>query len=221
MPKRINSKILLAELKEKIRNFYPYLLGFYLLSLVVANFWKDWSRFFNWPAFHGVIIFFTLILISTFKFKIHLKNYFKIKDFKLRRHFIITITKNSAHRFYKELRKYFSLIYAKLASLSRRTWLKIFIIAIVLILAIFKEIAIFDFLVLVYALISVLFILDSRYAAGTALVFLAACPFLLILKKDLWAESSAIYAYYFLVITVITQIRELKKEDKKSSIFKN
>lgn len=210
MPKRINSKILLAELKEKIRNFYPYLLGFYLLSLVTASFWKDWSRFFNWPAFHGVIILFTLLFALTFKFNV-----------KFKRHLMISLTKNSAHQVNKQLRQYFNLIYSQLSNLSRRTWLKIFIIALILILAIFKEIAIFDFLVLVYALISVLFILDSRYAAGMALVFLAACPFLLILKKDLWAESSAIYAYYFLVITVITQIRELKKEDKKGSIFKN
>ena len=202
MSQKINYKILLAELISKIKNFYPYLLGFYLISLVAASFWKDWSRFFNWPAFHGVVIFFTLILISTFKFKV----------FKFNHHFIVAITKNSAHRFYKELIKYFNIIYKKLRSLSRRVWLKIFIITIILIFAIFKEIVIFDFLILLYALISILFLIDSRYAAGAALIFLAACPFLLILKKDLWAESAAIYAYYFLVITVITQIRELKKE---------
>jgi hypothetical protein len=106
------------------------------------------------------------------------------------------------------------LIYSKLAGLSRRTWLKIFLIAVILIFSLFRGIYPLDFLVLFYALISFLFILDSRFAGGAALVLLASCPFLLIFKKDILAESAAVYAYYFLVITVLAQIRELKREGR-------
>jgi hypothetical protein len=53
-----------------------------------------------------------------------------------------------------------------------------------------------------------LFEWDSRVIAFLALVSLASCPFLLILKKEAPAEQMAIYAYYFLVMTVVLQIIE-------------
>jgi len=52
---------------------------------------------------------------------------------------------------------------------------------------------------------------DSRIVATGALVSLASCPFLLIAKQDVLAEQMAVYAYYFLVITVILQIIEYKR----------
>jgi len=179
MSKKINLKILLLEIWERVREFYPYFLGFYLLSLLVAVFSKTWSSFFYWPAFHGSVIFFTLLFLLTFKFKSKLK--FKRLSFNFKK-------------------------------INRRTWIKIIIIAAVLIFSLVKQIGVSDFLILFYALISILFILDSRYSAGAALVFLAACPVLLIFKYDAAAESSAIFAYYFLVITVLTQIIEIRKE---------
>ncbi|HZJ41004.1 MAG TPA: hypothetical protein VFD16_01935, partial [Candidatus Saccharimonadales bacterium] len=132
---------------------------------------------------------------------------FKIGDLK-----IIGLVENSAREVGRQVRQYFILIYFKLTKISWKVWLKIFIILALLIFSIFKEIGFLDFLVLFYGLISFLFIINSRYSAVAALIFLAACPFLLIFKKDVLAESSAIYAYYFLVITVLTQIRELKKD---------
>ena len=47
-----------------------------------------------------------------------------------------------------------------------------------------------------------------KFSASCAIFFLALCPFLLWLKKDAIAEQSAIYAYYFLVISVILMIIE-------------
>ena len=77
--------------------------------------------------------------------------------------------------------------------------------------ALFKGLGVVDFLVLFYALTSFIFVWNSRWAGGAALVLLASCPVLLILKKEVWAENVAVYAYYFLVIVVITQIREVRK----------
>lgn len=45
-----------------------------------------------------------------------------------------------------------------------------------------------------------------RISAAIALVFLTACPLFLWLHKETAAEESAVYAYYFLVLTVILQI---------------
>jgi len=44
MEKKLDPKILQAEIKGKIREFYPYFLGFYLLSLIVSLFFQDLVR---------------------------------------------------------------------------------------------------------------------------------------------------------------------------------
>ena len=84
-----------------------------------------------------------------------------------------------------------------------------------MIFAMLKGVGAIDFFVLLYAMASFIFILDSRWSAAVALLLLASCPALLILKKDPWAETDAVYAYYFLVITVLTQIREFRQKRGK------
>ncbi|MCX6794958.1 MAG: hypothetical protein NTY31_03165 [Candidatus Falkowbacteria bacterium] len=235
MNKRIDFKILWEELREKIREFYPYFFGFYLLSLVVSIFSKTWKSFFYWPAFHGAIIIFTVLFLLTFKlnwqpnFKLNLnlknlkprlnlkENYLlwravSLKVFKL----MIILAKEFFNVAGRVIKNYFFFIKKKISAVSKRSWLKIIVIVIFLLLALFEGIGVLDFIVLFYALISFLFVLDSRAAAGLALILLASCPFWLIFKKDILAESAAIYAYYFLIITVLTQIRELKKEKNAS-----
>jgi hypothetical protein len=53
---------------------------------------------------------------------------------------------------------------------------------------------------------------DSRLSVGLGLVFLAACPFLLIAKKEIVAEQAANFAYFFLAIGVIVQLEEMVLE---------
>lgn len=211
MTKKINRQILQSEIKKRIRNSYIYFLSFYIFSVILSLFSKTWAGFFYWPAFHGSIFFYTLLFIFSFEAKINFKRVFKFKDLVARSRLeFIGLTQNSAHTARAQLKKYFNYLYQKLRALSLRTWLKLFLIAISLIFAVYYEIDVIEFLILLFALVSVLFVLDSRYAAGAALVFLIFCPFLIIFKKEALAEVSAIYAYYFLVITVVTQIRELK-----------
>jgi len=54
----------------------------------------------------------------------------------------------------------------------------------------------------------------SRLTAIPALGFLIITPFLLIFKKESWAEQTAIWAYYFLIMSVIMGIYEIRKEEK-------
>lgn len=56
---------------------------------------------------------------------------------------------------------------------------------------------------------------DSRVTAIGALISLASCPILLITKQDVYAEQMAVYAYYFLVITVVLQIIEYKRHPER------
>ena len=59
---------------------------------------------------------------------------------------------------------------------------------------------------------------ENRIIATMALLSLASCPFLLYFKKDALAETMAVYAYFFLVMTVFLQIVELKREQKNEKV---
>jgi hypothetical protein len=98
-------------------------------------------------------------------------------------------------------------------------FLKVWVILVVLIYAYQSHLGMFDLAILAYGLISVIFILDSRLAASAALGGLILCPLLLFRKEDALAEKVATKVYYFLVITVATQIRELKKEESSGKII--
>lgn len=57
---------------------------------------------------------------------------------------------------------------------------------------------------------------ENRIIATAALLCLASCPFLLHYKKDDLTETMAVYAYFFLVMTVVLQMAELKREESQS-----
>ena len=100
--------------------------------------------------------------------------------------------------------------------------LKLLIVGIVFLIAIYYNWAFWDMIIMLFFSISVLFILDSRYSASLALFFLILTPIFLSLKKDIIAEIFAVNTYYFLVIAVLTQIRELdnfKKEKETQDII--
>jgi len=75
----------------------------------------------------------------------------------------------------------------------------------------------FGTLILIYFGIAIVWKISSRISAGLALFFLASCPVLLIFKNENLAETFAIYAYYFLVITVVGEIISLKRGDNPDS----
>ncbi|MFH1744581.1 MAG: LytR C-terminal domain-containing protein [bacterium] len=68
----------------------------------------------------------------------------------------------------------------------------------------------------IFSMIFFIFLLynwNSRILGWPISLFLASCPFFLMAKKQDLAEQMAIYAYYFLIITVILQIIELIKKE--------
>ena len=52
---------------------------------------------------------------------------------------------------------------------------------------------------------------ENRIVGVLALIALASCPILLSLPQDALAETMAVYAYFFLVMTVALQIVEYKR----------
>lgn len=65
---------------------------------------------------------------------------------------------------------------------------------------------------------------DGRYAFGLAMLFLIFCPIMLVFKKNDVAESSAIFAYIFLLTGLIQEgikwARTPKTEDVENMEFK-
>jgi len=56
---------------------------------------------------------------------------------------------------------------------------------------------------------------EDRVLAGIALVLLVGCPIFLITGRKVIAEQIAIYAYYFIVMTVALQIAKLCGLDRR------
>ena len=54
---------------------------------------------------------------------------------------------------------------------------------------------------------------DNRVVGVLAVFTLMTCPILLQFKQDAYAETMAVYAYFFLVMTVALQIIEYKRHD--------
>lgn len=211
MNKRTKNKIkkVFDLLTEQIADIFPYFFGFYIIALLMSLFFERWKQFFNWPAFHiSVIILGGLSFYAKKdKLKIKQKLFSSKKAIVPKAIFILKLA--------KPLIKYiFQRIKYKIKGVRKITIIKICLIIIVLILSLYKNIEPIDLLILGYGLISFLFILESRISVGFALIFLVSCPILLILKKQGIAEQMAVYAYYFLVIGVLTQIREFLKEQK-------
>jgi len=213
---------------DDIAGIYLYILAFYILNLVLSLFFEEWKLFFYWPAFNAIVIVFGVLSLLSGRGRRAIMRFLRMKQGfgKEGAGSIKAVSKLVAAE--KLLVSAFFLFGKNVAGvaagfaasrvkkLRRKDCLKVGIIVIVLLYSLLAhQVKGFDLVVLFYALFSVLFVIDSRIAAAVALILLSSIPFLLIGKKEHLAETMAIYAYYFLVITVITQIREYMRESKK------
>jgi hypothetical protein len=226
MREKIDLKNIATDLDKMIIDFFPYFLFFYFFVLAVAIFSRSWRSFVYWPGLNILatiyaVYYFIKILSAQRKKIVHpsdrltgarLTFFQLLKDLAFRMYIALKVIS-------KVLRALFFWLRAKIVRFSRKDWLKIFLIAVILIFAVWRRVAFIDFFILAYGLSSFLFIYNSRISAGIALAFLVFCPILLLFKKEGLAEDAAIYAYYFLIITVLTQIRELKREDRMKNNF--
>ncbi len=213
-----------------IAGFYPYFFGFYVVSLILSFFFKSWGLFFNWPAFDVLVIVLGAVSLFSERFKTFVFGISGLERLKKlaanaersiwgRTKLFLTSAVIVIAGFSRNLAdKAIGVFLERIRRLRGRDYVKLGLVLIVVVYALRSGIGVIDFIVLLYALISVLFVLDSRIAAGAALVLLISCPVFLIFKKDAIAEVLAVYAYYFLVVTVMTQIGEYLKEKKLSTV---
>jgi hypothetical protein len=199
--------------------FFPYFLGFYLISLCVSIFFPVWRDYFNWPAFHLSTLALALISLCSDT----VQNFWKgVEDFSKtgkEKGFEVasrgvTVIGRVAFLFKRFLRILLFVVvlpsWKKFLSwqrsLGKSDYYKIAAMVLVLGFSLFRGIYVVDFFVLFFGLVSVLFGLDMRLSATCALALLVLCPFLLVFNASGFAETAAVYAYYFLVIAVLTAI---------------
>ncbi|MBT5502724.1 hypothetical protein HN858_00015 [Candidatus Falkowbacteria bacterium] len=90
--------------------------------------------------------------------------------------------------------------------------IKIIIISIILALCFYIQATFFDFLILIFALRTILSTKNEKWSFILATILLIIIPISIAFDKKLFAEFLAIYAYYFLVIGVSTLFITLIKK---------
>jgi len=201
-----------------VAEFFPYFFVFYIVSFIASIFNQSWHSFFYWAAFHIFAFCFALIALFSETVRKPLEKNVK-KNIKKGKQasrstlsflgifyrFIFYLIRGVFYRIGRLAKKVYFFLTKKL---TKKNVFKILVIALVLAFVFYKNTGVLDSVVIFYALTAVFFLLDSRISAGIALILIALCPIALVLKKDGLAESGAVYAFYFLVITVVSQIKE-------------
>jgi hypothetical protein len=209
-----------------VASIFPYFLAFYLVSLFVSLFFTAWRGYFSWPAFTASVVALALISLWSDKAKTFWNNVTDISRRGGSRGFEVigrgaTVVGKGTFL----LKRFLAIIFYAVVvpakekilfwkrNLGKSDYYKLAAMLIILAFSLFRGIYVLDFFVLIFGLISVLFGIDMRISAGCALVLLAACPILLAFNGNVFAETTAVYAYYFLVIAVFTGITDYMREN--------
>lgn len=227
MAAKEKTRNILKFLLNDIAEIFPLLFVFYAVAFLLSLVFESWTLYFSWPIFHvNILILGLLSFLSEygrekiFPFihfaKTEIKKVFLSKQKIEYKHIVIYII-STIKRFLVGLLKIIIKIIALALDIRKqgfKNYLKFILLAVILSYATIKGANVIELLIWIYAFRAIFIGIDSRISAGIALIFLASCPVLLILKKEVLAEQSAVFAYYFLVILVITQIIELRRESR-------
>ena len=182
-----------------ILSFFPYLLILYVIVFIMSLFSSLWHSFWQVPALHICLAVFAVIFI-----------WVKTKDFYFDRR-VYEDDKNTTAELLGGVKSSFILSWRSVIILIRKTYFFLYR----LIRWLIYLIRYFTPRILPFCLRTVLIVWKNikngqyiSWTGGVALFFLTLCPFLLIFKKDAIAEQSAVYAFYFLVISVVLMIFE-------------
>ncbi|MFH0815008.1 MAG: hypothetical protein V1902_02970 [Candidatus Falkowbacteria bacterium] len=243
MAAKEKTRNILKFLLNDIAEIFPLLFVFYAAAFLLSLVFESWKLYFNWPIFHVNILILGLFsflseygrkkfatIVSFIKVeakkivastlnksmfrdkKVNILNLlFIISEIAIT--YIFAIIKRAVIGLLKLIIKIIALA-LDIRQQGFKNYLKFVLLAIILTFAITKGANVVELLIWIYAFRAIFVGIDSRISAGIALALLATCPILLILKKNAIAEQSAVFAYYFLVIVVITQIIELRRESK-------
>lgn len=97
--------------------------------------------------------------------------------------------------------------------MKRKRIMKIVGVVVVAWLILTQSTGIGDVVIGLFAIAAIIRGIDARWSFGVALVFLASIPLLSLINQTALGDTYAVYAFYFLVIGVITSMAELRREE--------
>ncbi len=213
--------------KEKARNIlnfflndiaeiFPFLFIFYATVFILSLAFESWQWYFNWPIFHVNILI--LGLLSFLSESGREKVFSLIHSGKIK---LIKLKKATFKATAKSLLSFIVKIFAAALGIRQRgikSYLKFVLLAIVLSFAISRGANVIELLILFYAFRAIFVGINSRLSGLLAAAFLAGSIGLTIIKKNVWAEQPMIFAFYFFIIFIISQIVESRevRRGKKS-----
>jgi len=187
---KISVRLVFELVLDDIARYYPFLLAFYAAALVLAVFLPSWSVAIYWPAFHGAVVILGAISLGSRR----------VRELGLRKSLggvAASLVAAAA-----AARRWRPVTNAKLATMILGVGLGLFLGANP-----------WETLVLIYALATILFFTaGARIAIALALALLLVCPVASWLGNNAVADQFAIFAFYFLVITVSSQSAALFKQ---------
>ena len=204
MSSKFNFKLFLSILIRKIRKFFPYFLGLYLLFLGLSYYNVTIKEWFSWGFFHIEVAFFGLIYLVSILWSgnISIKKIYPLKTLSIK-----TI-----------LRKASLVMELKTQHISKTDKIRIGSIITIMFIALLTPLSLISNIMLLYGLITFFYVLDSRGPALGAVLFLIFIPFLISFRtkttigSDAVTELLAVIAFEFLIIAIFTKIREILKK---------
>jgi len=221
-------------LLNDIADIFPYLFAFYLVSLILSLFFGAWREYFNWPIFHINIALLALLGFLSPKVQVKLESY-NVQRL-IRKH----LWRSGYKKYYQEAKtlpqKFIALIKISLPILKqliilalksfiyifisvfkikgekKGDYLKLLIITIILVTALYFRAKILEILILIFGFrIIIDDQIDNKIPLVIAFILLIACLILLTWKQLAFAESISIFIYYLLIIFTLAEIRFLIK----------
>ena len=180
---------------DNIFHFFPYFFVFYFVCVLVATIFPAMRDYFYWPALHvGLIVFGAISLLDSRFWNYRTKKEPNNKIPKIKT---------------AKLPGWVSVFRRLIFSQSYWDHIKVLIIFIGAIIAINFHFGPAEFLIFIYALISLFFVIDVGVTIVISVIFLFFCPFLAFFDNGKLSEQFAVYVFYLFIVAVLTQIRIL------------
>lgn len=209
---------------DDIADFFPYFFTFYIVSLLLSFVFKSWALFFNWQIFYlSIFVLGILSLLSKRTKKGHIKlaviciiliyslsKGIGVSNFTALSYILVTIF------FFINNRNPWTFIRGIYVQFSKFNLKKFWGYGSAKLGIYFSHKILKTQLGRAHSVVSMQDII-KKIVAVIALILLALCPLFLIYKKDGIAEMFATYAYYFLLVIVIIQIRDYFTSKKTKS----
>ena len=195
---------------SEIAFYFPYCLLFFIIIFSSSFYFKEVKIFFFWPGVYaGMVILSVLTIFSPSCRKYYF--YFKQsarKDLGLWKSLIIGLWSLIAHAMSSATKRVLEK-WNDIKLLPRKVKIKIIVIIAISASAVLMGIGLINLAILIYGLISILFVFKRKISLIVCVILLVMCSILAILNYNKWVDIVGVGAFYFLILSLLTEIRDM------------